>query len=43
MAHEENCVMMNFTAGILHRMGGTCDKHGGWERCLRGFGWEAGR
>jgi hypothetical protein len=22
-------------------MGGTCDKHGGGERCLQGFGWEA--
>jgi hypothetical protein len=23
--------------------GGTCGTHGGGEKCLRGFGWEAGR
>jgi hypothetical protein len=22
-------------------MGWTCGTHGGWERCLQGFGWEA--
>jgi hypothetical protein len=22
-------------------VGGTCGTHGGRERCLRGFGWEA--
>jgi hypothetical protein len=22
-------------------MNGTCDTHGGVERCLQGFGWEA--
>jgi hypothetical protein len=21
----------------------TCSTHGGWERCLQGFGWEARR
>jgi hypothetical protein len=24
-------------------VGGTCDTHGGGERCLQGFGWEARR
>jgi hypothetical protein len=24
-------------------VGGTCGTHGGWERCLQGFGWEAQR
>jgi hypothetical protein len=24
-------------------MGWTCDTHGGGERCLQGFGWEARR
>jgi len=24
-------------------VGGTCGTHGGGERCLRGFGWEARR
>jgi hypothetical protein len=24
-------------------VGGTCGTHGGWERCLQGFGWEARR
>jgi hypothetical protein len=46
--------MMNFTACILHlillgwlmkedEMGRTCGTHGGEERCLQGFGWEAQR
>jgi hypothetical protein len=24
-------------------VGGTCGTHGGGERCLKGFGWEARR
>jgi hypothetical protein len=24
-------------------VGGTCSTHGGGERCLQGFGWEAQR
>jgi hypothetical protein len=24
-------------------VGGTCSMHGGWVRCLQGFGWEARR
>jgi hypothetical protein len=42
----ENCIMMNFTACILHledEMGGTCNTHGGGERCLQEFGFEARR
>jgi hypothetical protein len=43
--HGENCIMMNFIACILHRilLGGTCGTHGGGERCLQDFGWEARR
>jgi len=25
------------------KVGGTCGTHGGGERCLQGFGWEARR
>jgi hypothetical protein len=26
---------------VINEMGGTCGMHGGGERCLQGFGWEA--
>jgi hypothetical protein len=28
---------------FYNRVGGTCGTHGGGERCLQGFGWEARR
>jgi hypothetical protein len=48
----ENCIMMNVTALIRHRIflgrsnkedevGGTCGTHGGEEKCSQDFGWEA--
>jgi hypothetical protein len=54
MDRGENCIMMNFTACILHlillgwlnqedEVCGTCDTHGGGQRCLQDFGWEARR
>jgi hypothetical protein len=52
MDREENCIMRNFIAFILHRIllvwlnkggWGGRDMWHAWKRCLQGFGWEAQR
>jgi hypothetical protein len=46
----ENCIMRSCMVSTLHpegdqikedEMGGACGAHGGGERCIKHFGWEA--
>jgi hypothetical protein len=36
-----NAMTLVFCTAILNEMGGACGAHGGGERCIQHFGWEA--